>query len=367
MQDIHGVGLVKRFGRVAAVDRLTFHAKAGEFLTLLGPSGCGKTTTLRLIAGLERPDAGAIHLGDRLLSSAESGVFVPPERRGMGMVFQSYAVWPHMTVFENVAFPLQELRVPRREIRERVLTILDTVGLGGLAERHAPMLSGGQQQRVALARALVSNPEVLLLDEPLSNLDARLREDMRFELRDMQARLGITSIFVTHDQAEAMTLSDHIIVMNRGQLEQEGSPREVYERPRTQFVMDFLGRANHLPARIAVGRDGGAVAVVEANGFTLPLAAALGSLDGWEDGQEVVVAFRPDGAEATAADRDGAWVGIVRASVYVGARVEYVVDVGGVKVRATGSPDARLPVDSRARLDVSPGALRVWARKGAIG
>ncbi len=174
MGTIRATGLVKRFGAVVAVNDLSFEAKAGEFLTLLGPSGCGKTTTLRLVAGLERPDRGAVDLGGRTLSAAASGLFVPPERRGMGMVFQSYAIWPHMTVFENVAFPLRELRVPRAEIRDRVMAILGTVGLGGLHERPAPMLSGGQQQRVALARALVSNPEVLLLDEPLSNLDARL-------------------------------------------------------------------------------------------------------------------------------------------------------------------------------------------------
>src|SRR5437870_7653762 len=233
---VRATGLVEMFGTVTAVNDLSFEAKAGEFLTLLGPSGCGKTTTLRLVAGLERPDRGEVQVGGRLLSSANSGLFVPPERRGMGMVFQSYAIWPHMTVFENVAFPLQEMRVPRPEIRQRVRAMLETVGLGGLEDRPAPMLSGGQQQRVALARALVFNPEVLLLDEPLSNLDARLREEMRFELRDMQARLGITSIFVTHDQAEAMTLSHHIIVMNAGRLEQHGTPEDVYRRPRTQFV-----------------------------------------------------------------------------------------------------------------------------------
>ena len=255
MGTVRATGLVKMFGTVTAVNDLSFEAKAGEFLTLLGPSGCGKTTTLRLVAGLERPDRGEIQVGGRLLSSATSGLFVPPERRGMGMVFQSYAIWPHMTVFENVAFPLQELRVPRAEIRERVMTILGTVGLGELHARPAPMLSGGQQQRVALARALVSNPEVLLLDEPLSNLDARLREEMRFELREMQAKLGITSVFVTHDQAEAMTLSDRIVVMNAGRIEQEGSPQEVYQRPSTRFVMDFLGRANHLPARPTAGRS----------------------------------------------------------------------------------------------------------------
>src|SRR5881397_972314 len=305
MGTIRATGLVKRFGAVVAVNDLSFEAKAGEFLTLLGPSGCGKTTTLRLVAGLERPDRGEIFAGGRALSAPESGLFVPPERRGMGMVFQSYAIWPHMTVFENVAFPLQELRVPRAEIRERVMTILATVGLGDLHGRPAPMLSGGQQQRVALARALVSNPQVLLLDEPLSNLDARLREEMRFELREMQAKLGITSIFVTHDQAEAMTLSDRIVVMNAGRIEQEGSPQEVYQRPSTRFVMDFLGRANHLPARIAHG-GAGWVAMVNGNGFGLPVDDSAAD---WTEGEDVVLAFRPEAAVARAAAGDGAWVG----------------------------------------------------------
>src|SRR5712692_6088764 len=346
MGTVRATGLVKTFGAVVAVNDLSFEAKAGEFLTLLGPSGCGKTTTLRLVAGLERPDRGEVYLGGRPLSAAASGLFVPPERRGMGMVFQSYAIWPHMTVFENVAFPLRELRVPRVELRDRVMAILGTVGLGGLHDRPAPMLSGGQQQRVALARALVSNPEVLLLDEPLSNLDARLREEMRFELRDMQARLGITSIFVTHDQAEAMTLSDHIVVMNAGRIEQEGSPEDVYQRPSTRFVMDFLGRANHLPARIASGADGRCVAVVEGNSFGLPVVDAKE----WSDGQDVLVAFRPAGVEICSADKDGDWVCLVRSSVYVGGRVEYVIDLGGLTVRATGPADRRLPLDSRARL-----------------
>ncbi len=319
MGTVRATGLVKTFGAVVAVNDLSFEAKAGEFLTLLGPSGCGKTTTLRLVAGLERPDRGDVYLGGRTLSAAASGLFVPPERRGMGMVFQSYAIWPHMTVFENVAFPLRELRVPRAELRDRVMAILGTVGLGGLHDRPAPMLSGGQQQRVALARALVSNPEVLLLDEPLSNLDARLREEMRFELRDMQAKLGITSIFVTHDQAEAMTLSDRIVVMNAGRIEQEGTPEEVYQRP-------------------------------------------VGGADAWRDGQEVLLAFRPEAAEVRAAERDGAWVGVVRSSVYVSGHVEYVVDLGKFTVRATGPDDPRLPHDARARLHVSPRAVRVWPR-----
>jgi iron(III) transport system ATP-binding protein len=360
MQAVRVVGLVKTFGSVVAVGGLSFDAKAGTFLTLLGPSGCGKTTTLRLVAGLERPEGGEIRLGDRLLSSAGTGAFVPPERRGMGMVFQSYAIWPHMTVFENVAFPLQELRVPRAQIRERVLAILETVGLGGLDRRPAPMLSGGQQQRVALARALVSNPEVLLLDEPLSNLDARLREEMRFELRDMQARLGITTIFVTHDQAEAMTLSDDIIVMNAGRIEQQGRPEDVYQRPRTSFVMDFLGRANRLPARIA-RRDGdGCIAVVQGHDFGL----ALTDGEQWADGADVLLAFRPEAVEVCAADGDGAWVGTVRSSLYMGDHVEYVVDLGTFTVRATGPVEPRLPPRTRAHLRVSPGAVRVWRPEG---
>jgi iron(III) transport system ATP-binding protein len=364
MGTVRATGLLKTFGTVVAVNDLSFEARAGEFLTLLGPSGCGKTTTLRLVAGLERPDRGEITVGDRLVTSAASGLFVPPERRGMGMVFQSYAIWPHMTVFENVAFPLQELRVSRAEIRERVMAMLATVGLGDLHARPAPMLSGGQQQRVALARALVSNPQVLLLDEPLSNLDARLREEMRFELREMQAKLGITSIFVTHDQAEAMTLSGRIVVMNAGRIEQEGSPEEVYQRPSTRFVMDFLGRANHLPARISKGDDGSLIAEVEDSGFGMPVAAG----EGWDVGQEVLLAFRPEAVEARAAERDGAWVGVVRSSVYVSGHVEYVVEIGRFAVRATGPEDARLPHEARAKLCVSPRAVRLWPRNsGANG
>jgi iron(III) transport system ATP-binding protein len=358
MGTVRATGLVKTFGTVTAVNDLSFEARAGEFLTLLGPSGCGKTTTLRLVAGLERPDRGEIMVDDRPISSVASGLFVPPERRGMGMVFQSYAIWPHMTVFENVAFPLQELRVPRAETRERVMAMLSTVGLGDLHARPAPMLSGGQQQRVALARALVSNPQVLLLDEPLSNLDARLREEMRFELREMQAKLGITSIFVTHDQAEAMTLSDRIVVMNAGRIEQEGSPEDVYQRPRTRFVMDFLGRANHLPARIAKGVDGSLGAEVEDVGCSMPVAGG-GS---WSVGQEVLLAFRPEAVEARTAEHDGPWVGVVRSSVYVSGHVEYVVEIGKFMVRAIGPEDARLPHEARARLCVSPRAVRIWPR-----
>ena len=217
----------KSFGSGRVVDGVSFDVQQGELLTLLGPSGCGKTTTLRLIAGLEQLEGGEILLGDRVLSAPERRIAVPPEKRSMGMVFQSYAVWPHMTVFQNVAFPLKMKKVPRREIGGMVSSILSTVGLAGFEDRPATMLSGGQQQRVALARALVFKPEVLLLDEPFSNLDAQLREEMRFEVKDLQQRLGLTMVFVTHDQKEAIVLSDRIIVMNHGRIEQEGSVEQV--------------------------------------------------------------------------------------------------------------------------------------------
>src|SRR5579862_5310494 len=246
--------LTKRFGQVVAVDHIDFTVQPGEVFTLLGPSGCGKSTTLRLVAGLEQPDEGSLLLRGKVIVSARDHIFLPPERRNMGMVFQSYAIWPHMTVFENVAFPLQLRHWPRQKIRDAVSDTLTTVGLEGLEQRPATMLSGGQQQRVALARALVYNPDILLLDEPLSNLDAKLREHMRVELRSLQRRLGIAVLFVTHDQAEAMALSDRVAVMNAGHLEQVGSPVEVYEQPETAFVRDFLGRA--ITMECTVRREG---------------------------------------------------------------------------------------------------------------
>jgi iron(III) transport system ATP-binding protein len=351
MADVTVTGLTKRFGAFTAVNNISFEARSGQFVTLLGPSGCGKTTTLRMIAGLERPDGGEVRVGDRVLSSSERGIFLPPERRGMGMVFQSYAIWPHKTVFQNVAFPLEEQRISRPEIRARVMTTLGLVGLEGFADRPAPLLSGGQQQRVALARALVSNPQVLLLDEPLSNLDAQLREQMRFEIRTMQVRLGITTIFVTHDQLEAMTLSDHVIVMNRGSIDQRGTPREVYERPNTRFVMDFLGQVNHLPARVRTV-SGAVHAYVGESVFPLPQD------NGWRDGDDVVLAFR---TEAVALATTGGQVrGTVSAATYVGGRIEYVVLVGEGSVRVVMPSDSQLTLGSVIGLNIAPGSAQVW-------
>ena len=270
MPDVGISGVVKRFGAITAVDGIDLNVQDGEMVTLLGPSGCGKTTTLRMIAGLEEPDAGAIRIGGVPVYDTARRIDVPSERRNLGMVFQSYAIWPHMTVYENVAYPLRMRRVGRGESERRVAAVLQQVDLDGLGDTPATNLSGGQQQRVALARALVFEPRVLLLDEPLSNLDAKLREHMRFELRIMQQRLGVTALYVTHDQEEALTLSDHIIVMNRGRIEQVGTPDEIYEQPATRFVAEFIGKANFI--------DTAGEAQVNAAGATVPLATYDGTV-----------------------------------------------------------------------------------------
>jgi iron(III) transport system ATP-binding protein len=241
--------LTKRYGSRAAVDTISFDVAEGEFVVLLGPSGCGKTTTLRLVAGLASPDEGRVLLDGKPVSDAALGLFVRPERRDIGMVFQSYAVWPHMNVFENVAYPLRVRKHGRAKIKEKVEKILALVGLAGEARRSAAQLSGGQMQRVALARALVFDPTLLLFDEPLSNLDLKLRERLRLELKELQRRTGLTSIYVTHDQAEAVELADRIIVMEGGRVVQAGEPRELYRRPASRFVAEFISSANIFAAR----------------------------------------------------------------------------------------------------------------------
>jgi iron(III) transport system ATP-binding protein len=357
MKDIRVVGLAKAFGKALAVDHVSFEVPARSLVTLLGPSGCGKTTTLRLIAGLERPDAGEVYVGERLLTSAGRGAFLPPDKRRMGMVFQTYAIWPHMTVFENIAFPLRARRVPARDIRERVMAMLQSLGLEGFGDRPAPLLSGGQQQRVALGRALVANPDVLLLDEPFSNLDARLREEMRFELKELQARVGVTTLFVTHDQTEAMILSDRVLVMHAGRIAQEGDPRQVYEQPRSRFVMDFLGQVNHVRSRIARTAEGACVARVEGvDGAQVPLPAD----QSWKEDAEVVLAFRPTDVQVLPASGDGAWRGTIVSTAYLGERVEYVVELGSCQVRASGPAAGSLSQGASVQLQISPAAIRVW-------
>ncbi len=247
--------LFKRFKKVVAVNHIELEVNEGEMLTLLGPSGCGKTTTLRCIAGLEKPEEGDIIIdGKPMLSQG----FVEPSKRGIGMVFQNYAVWPHMKVYKNIVYGLKLQKIPKRSIQERAQQVLELVGLDGLEERYPGQLSGGQQQRVALARALVGNPKVLLLDEPLSNLDAKLREELRFEIKSLVRRMGITSVYVTHDQAEAMVISDRIAVMDSGNVVQIGTPYEIYEKPANRFVADFIGTMNFMSGEVSGGcpRDG---------------------------------------------------------------------------------------------------------------
>ncbi len=246
MSSVNIQNVTKSFGSVQVLKEFNQEFENGEFITLLGPSGCGKTTMLRIIAGFEKPTSGTVFIGDQVVSSDK--VFVPPEKRDIGMVFQSYAVWPHMTVFENVAYPMKIKKKDKSAIQEKVNRVLDIVHLNQYAARYPNQLSGGQQQRVALARALVAEPRILLLDEPLSNLDAKLRESMRFEIKEIQSDLGITVIYVTHDQTEAMAMSDRIILINNGYIQQIGTPSQIYQNPVNPFAADFVGKIDFLPA-----------------------------------------------------------------------------------------------------------------------
>jgi iron(III) transport system ATP-binding protein len=329
-------GLVKRFsGRTVtanAVDGLDLDVPEGEFVTLLGPSGCGKTTTLRMIAGLERPDRGEIVIGGQVLSAPERGIFVGAHKRPIGIVFQSYAIWPHMTVVDNVAFPLrvERPRVSRDEIRRRSLAALDQVGLADLADRPAPALSGGQQQRVALARALVREPKVLLLDEPLSNLDAGLRDRMRDEIRAVQQRLGITTVFVTHDQDEALAISDQVVVMSEGRIVEQGLPQEIYTFPRAEFTARFLGVSNTVFGTVrSVTAD---VTEVEVPAGHLRCRGCVGLVAG----DQVTVFMRPESFRLSRKRPEVAcWEGQVEFSIYHGDCWDYHVRVGeqSLKVR----------------------------------
>ena len=294
--------LGKAFRSFQALKGVNLDIAEREFVTLLGPSGCGKTTMLRTLAGFLAPDRGTIHVAGQQLSSPAA--VMSPERRRMGMVFQNYAMWPHMTVFENVAFGLRIAKVGRREVQERVARVLAAVGLAGLEQRHPGQLSGGQQQRVALARSLVVEPSILLLDEPLSNLDAKLRERMRLELKALQRRMGLTFIYVTHDQAEAMALSDRIVVLDRGEVQQIGAPREIYERPANLFVATFIGSPPMNLLRGALERDGEGFAVT-IGGTRLPLSGHP-ALDPYA-GSEIGIGVRPEQVQDGAAAPAGMW------------------------------------------------------------
>ena len=343
--------LTKRYGDVAAVEDLSLDVKPGELVSLLGPSGCGKTTTLRLVAGFLPPEAGEIWVGERCLSSAAS--VVPPERRRMAMIFQSYALWPHMTVARNVAYGLRfKSGMSRAERDRRVTEMLRTVQLSGFESRYPGELSGGQQQRVAVARALVVEPEILLLDEPLSNLDANLREEMRFEIRRLHEAFGITTLYVTHDQAEAMVISDRVAVLHRGRVVQVGSAEDLFRRPRTRFVAEFIGRTNLVDGRVA---EPG----VAARG-TLRLRLAS---PGPAPGTPLVVSIRPHEIELVLAGR-GAPAGantlaaVVQRTSYLGDAVDYHVGVNGsdVVLRVTASPPARHAAGDTVTLAIAPEA-----------
>jgi iron(III) transport system ATP-binding protein len=341
--------LGKAFGKTWAAADVSLSCADGDFLTLLGPSGCGKTTTLRLIAGFLAPTTGRILLGDRILTDVDRKILVPPERRTMGMVFQSYAVWPHMDVFGNVAYPLRRMGVSRTELERRTRQALRLVHLDGL-ETHPPQeLSGGHQQRVALARALVMEPAVLLLDEPLSNLDANLREELRGEIKDMHERLGTTVVYVTHDQDEAMALSKRIAVMSAGRVLQVGTPAQLYEYPATPFVAKFLGIANFLPG-IVEGIEGKSVRV-RLRGAPAPLTftAPNGDVTG-----SVIVCVRP---EALAIDPSGMLRGRCLRRTYLGDRVEYLVQVGELTVRVRAGTDLKTREGADVRLTVQRGII----------
>jgi iron(III) transport system ATP-binding protein len=318
--------LVKRFSNdAAAVNGISFSVPKGQLFTLLGPSGCGKSTTLRCIAGLERPEGGSIRIDGRSVYSAEQGVFVNPDKRGIGMVFQSYAIWPHMTVYENVAYALEVKRTPRAEVRPRVMEALQRVGLEGFAERPAPNLSGGQQQRVALARAIVGRPSLLLFDEPLSNLDAKLRERMRAEIRELQQRLSITAIYVTHDQAEALALSDTIAVMEAGKILALGAPREIYAAPASRFVADFVGSTNIVRGRALAAAAADGTAAVE-TAFGVVRCRLHGGI---APGDAVELLIRPESVGLATAP-SGAAENVWQAAV---ERVTFLGEVQDITVR----------------------------------
>jgi len=346
--------LGERGQAIRAAHDVAFEVPQGKLFTLLGPSGCGKTTTLRSIAGLERPQRGEIAVGNGVVYSAERRIFVPPNQRGLGMVFQSYAIWPHMTVYENAAFPLRvgRRKLSRPQIEERVMRVLGTVDLADMAQREATKLSGGQQQRLALARALVMEPRVLLLDEPLSNLDAKLRERMRFELKRLQRELGITTVYVTHDQSEALALSHAIAVMNRGRIEQIGTPREIYERPLNQFVADFVGTTNFLDATVS-GADG-------ADGF-YRVRCELGELkahahEALRPADKVVLSVRPEDIflSESRPEGDNVWQGRVDQKVFLGESADWQVAIGERRLQSRVHPSLRTRVGEPIYVRIDP-------------
>ncbi|MCD6324197.1 MAG: ABC transporter ATP-binding protein [Desulfurococcales archaeon] len=346
-------GVTKRFGKVVAVDDVTLEIRHGEFFTFLGPSGCGKTTTLRVIAGLEMADEGRIFFDDTEVTD------FPPYKRDTGMVFQNYALWPHMTVFDNIAYGLKLKKLPKDEIRRKVKEVLDLIKLTGMEDRYPTQLSGGQQQRVALARALVVEPKVLLLDEPLSNLDAKLRVEMREEIQRIQRKLGITAIYVTHDQEEAMVISDRIAVLNQGKVMQVGTPQELYRRPRNLFVATFLGRYTLVEGIAEGGAEEGFVKV---RAGELRLEGVLTSGDvKVKEGDKVVAIIRPHAFKFfQPRKRHVTLKGVIEWASYLGPYYEARLKAGGTSFLMTVDPSVDVKVGEEMTVYVEPGDIVVF-------
>jgi iron(III) transport system ATP-binding protein len=346
MPEVRVSQLSKVFGEVPVLNDITFTIEDGEFFTLLGPSGCGKSTTLNCIAGLEDPTSGSITVGTTPFVDTARKLNVPPEERNLGMVFQSYALWPHMTIEQNLAMPLNIRRVPRAEKSQRIHEVLDKVGLAHLRDRYPHQLSGGQQQRVALARALVYSPGVLLLDEPLSNLDAKLREQARAWLKRLQVDLGITTVYVTHDQDEALSLSDRIAVMFDGHMAQVGTPTEVYQRPASAHVAAFVGSCNFLIGRVVTPSATSATVRLDSSGMIVTVATPTAV----KAGDEVTIAIRPERLTITPKDATATGANVLDTVVltraYVGNRYEYGLKLGNIVVQVV-SPNGGLDGDVR--------------------
>lgn len=346
--------LVKTYGSVRAIDNLNLDVRDGELVTLLGPSGCGKTTTLRSISGFLNPDSGSIYIGSRNITS------IPPEKRKIGLVFQNYALWPHMTIYQNLAFGMQIKKMPKNDIRNKVEEVLSVVQLQGFEDRYPRQLSGGQQQRVALARAIGMEPEILLLDEPLSNLDALLREQMRFEIAQLHKRLGLTTIYVTHDQTEAMVISDRIVILKDGKIMQEGPPKEIYLEPANKFVAGFMGATLFLKGTVKGKKDS------YLHVRTTDKLDIYGRGADLAEGTEVSVALRPE-AIAIAEGRQGnpeeinSFNGTVTQAYFVGEGVDYQLKVHETIIRAKQESTVMLPVGTQVRVTVNPDRVPVLA------
>jgi iron(III) transport system ATP-binding protein len=341
-------------GPVRAVRGVSFVVEPGEFYTLLGASGCGKTTTLRCIAGLEQPDGGCISIGDAVVYSHTDGILEPPNRRDIGMVFQSYAIWPHLSVYSNVSFPLVlgRRRLPRKQVREKTMRALSLVQLEGLAFRPAPLLSGGQQQRVALARALVAEPKVLLLDEPLSNLDAKLRGEMQLEIKNLVKSLGVTTLYVTHDQTEALTMSDKVAVMREGNLIEEDMPRNIYLRPRSAYTATFLGETNLIAGNVVKCSAGNGMCQVESAIGRLTCPAPPSG----KEQDNIWVAYRPEGVNITAQNprRENVFQGTIKAVIFTGDQVIYKIGVQDQVLQAKTDPHRNFSPDEQVFVELSP-------------